>query len=140
MLFNSFEFLIFLPIVFILYWWLFGYAMKNSKHQLLFQNILVVVSSYIFYGWWDWRFLVLIAFTSLCSFFSGIAIDKSSSSAGKKTWMILNVVINLLILSVYKYYDFFVSSLANAFNINPETHLLHLVLPVGIRFKHYHIV
>ena len=134
MLFNSFEFLIFLPVVFILYWWLFGYAMKNSKHQLLFQNILVVVSSYIFYGWWDWRFLVLIAFTSLCSFFSGIAIDKSSSSAGKKTWMILNVVINLLILGVYKYYDFFVSSLANAFNINPETHLLHLVLPVGISF------
>lgn len=134
MLFNSFEFLIFLPIVFILYWWLFGYAMKNSKHQLLFQNILVVVSSYIFYGWWDWRFLVLIAFTSLCSFFSGIAIDKSSSSAGKKMWMILNVVINLLILGVYKYYDFFVSSLANAFNINPETHLLHLVLPVGISF------
>ena len=134
MLFNSFEFLIFLPIVFILYWWLFGYAMKNSKHQLLFQNILVVVSSYIFYGWWDWRFLVLIAFTSLCSFFSGIAIDKASSSAGKKTWMILNVVINLLILGVYKYYDFFVSSLANALNINSETHLLHLVLPVGISF------
>ena len=134
MLFNSFEFLIFLPIVFILYWWLFGYVMKNSKKQLLFQNILVVVASYVFYGWWDWRFLVLIAFTSLCSFFSGIAIDKSSSSAGKKTWMILNIVINLLILGVYKYYDFFVSSLANAFNINPETHLLHLVLPVGISF------
>ena len=134
MLFNSFEFLIFLPIVFILYWWLFGYVMKNSKKQLLFQNILVVVASYVFYGWWDWRFLVLIAFTSLCSFFSGIAIDKSSSSAGKKTWMILNIVINLLILGVYKYYDFFVSSLANALNINAETHLLHLVLPVGISF------
>jgi D-alanyl-lipoteichoic acid acyltransferase DltB (MBOAT superfamily) len=108
--------------------------MKNSKKQLLFQNMLVVVASYVFYGWWDWRFLVLIAFTSLCSFFSGIAIDKSSSSAGKKTWMILNVVINLLILGVYKYYDFFVSSLANALNINAETHLLHLVLPVGISF------
>lgn len=134
MLFNSFEFLIFLPIVFVLYWWLFGYVMKNSKKQLLFQNMLVVVASYVFYGWWDWRFLVLIAFTSLCSFFSGIAIDKSSSSAGKKTWMILNVVINLLILGVYKYYDFFVSSLANALNINAETHLLHLVLPVGISF------
>ena len=92
------------------------------------------MASYVFYGWWDWRFLVLIAFTSLCSFFSGIAIDKSSSSAGKKTWMILNIVINLLILGVYKYYDFFVSSLANAFNINQETHLLHLVLPVGISF------
>ena len=134
MLFNSFEFLIFLPIVFILYWWLFGYVMKNSKKQLLFQNILVVVASYVFYGWWDWRFLVLIAFTSLCSFFSGIAIDKSATTTGKKMWMILNVVINLLILGVYKYYDFFVSSLASAFNINAETHLLHLVLPVGISF------
>lgn len=134
MLFNSFEFLIFLPIFFLLYWWVFDYLIKDTKHQLLFQNLLVVAASYLFYGWWDWRFLVLIAFTSLCSFFSGIAIDKSSTNASKKTWMILNVIINLSILGVYKYYDFFVSSLANALNINAETHLLHLVLPVGISF------
>lgn len=64
MLFNSIEFLVFLPLVFILYWTL----AKNTK----WQNLLVVVVSYIFYGWWNWRFLMLIAFTSFCSFASGI--------------------------------------------------------------------
>ena len=134
MLFNSFEFLVFLPIFFLLYWWVFDYLIKNNKHQLFFQNLLVVVASYLFYGWWDWRFLVLIAFTSLCSFVSGIAIEKSSSRNFKTFWLVLNILINLSILGVYKYYDFFVSSLANALNINAETHLLHLVLPVGISF------
>ncbi len=134
MLFNSFEFLVFLPIFFLLYWWVFDYLIKDTKHQLLFQNLLVVAASYLFYGWWNWRFLLLIAFTSLCSFFSGIAIEKSSTKRYKTFWMILNVVINLFILGVYKYYDFFVISLANALNINAEAHLLHLVLPVGISF------
>ena len=134
MLFNSFEFFVFLPVFFLLYWWVFDFLIKEAKHQLLFQNLLVVVASYLFYGWWDWRFLVLIAFTSLCSFLSGIAIDKSSTKRFKTFWMVLNVVVNLSILGVYKYYDFFVSSLASAFNINAETHLLHLVLPVGISF------
>ena len=134
MLFNSFEFFVFLPVFFLLYWWVFDFLIKEAKHQLLFQNLLVVVASYLFYGWWDWRFLVLIAFTSLCSFLSGIAIDKSSTKQFKTFWMVLNVVVNLSILGVYKYYDFFVSSLASAFNINAETHLLHLVLPVGISF------
>ena len=134
MLFNSFEFFVFLPVFFLLYWWVFDFLIKEAKHQLLFQNLLVVAASYLFYGWWDWRFLVLIAFTSLCSFLSGIAIDKSSTKQLKTFWMVLNVVVNLSILGVYKYYDFFVSSLASAFNINAETHLLHLVLPVGISF------
>ena len=134
MLFNSFEFFVFLPVFFLLYWWVFDFLIKEAKHQLLFQNLLVVAASYLFYGWWDWRFLVLIAFTSLCSFLSGIAIDKSSAKQLKTFWMVLNVVVNLSILGVYKYYDFFVSSLASAFNINAETHLLHLVLPVGISF------
>lgn len=134
MLFNSFEFLVFLPIFFILYWWVFDYLIKENKHQLLFQNLLVVAASYLFYGWWNWRFLLLIAFTSFCSFFSGMAIEKSPTKKLKSFWMILNVVVNLSILGVYKYYDFFVSSLANALNINAETHLLHLVLPVGISF------
>ena len=134
MLFNSFEFFVFLPVFFLLYWWVFDFLIKEAKHQLLFQNLLVVAASYLFYGWWDWRFLILIAFTSLCSFLSGIAIDKSSTKQLKTFWMVLNVVINLSILGVYKYYDFFVTSLASAFNINAETHLLHLVLPVGISF------
>ena len=134
MLFNSFEFLVFLPIFFILYWWVFDYLIKENKHQLLFQNLLVVAASYLFYGWWDWRFLILIAFTSFCSFFSGIAIEKSPTKKLKSFWMILNVVVNLSILGVYKYYDFFVTSLANCLHIDAERHLLHLVLPVGISF------
>ena len=134
MLFNSFEFLIFLPIVFILYWWLFGYGMKNSKHQLLFQNILVVVSSYIFYGWWDWRFLILIAITTVLSFLSGIGIEKASTQRGKKAVMIANIIVNLGILAVYKYYDFFSREFAQLFGIESDFLLLHLILPVGISF------
>ena len=76
MLFNSFEFAIFLPIVFLLYWFVFDYALSKCKHQLLLQNLFVVVASYIFYGWWDWRFLILIAITTLCSFASGLMISR----------------------------------------------------------------
>lgn len=69
MLFNSLEFAIFLPIVFLLYWFVFG---KNLK----WQNLFLVVASYVFYGWWDWRFLVLLAITSLFSYGSGLVIEK----------------------------------------------------------------
>lgn len=134
MLFNSFEFLIFLPIVFVLYWWVFGYAMRGSKHQLVCQNALVVVASYLFYGRWDWRFLLLIAFTTICSYASGIAIGRSQVRWHKKAWMLGNVLINLFILGIYKYYDFFVGSLANLLQIDAQKHLLHLILPVGISF------
>lgn len=134
MLFNSFEFLIFLPIVFVLYWWVFGYAMRGSKHQLVCQNALVVVASYLFYGWWDWRFLLLIAFTTICSYASGIAIGRSQVKWHRKAWMLGNVLINLFILGIYKYYDFFVGSLANLLQIDAQKHLLHLILPVGISF------
>ncbi len=71
MLFTSFTFLIFLPIVFLLYWFVF--------RQLKWQNLLIVVASYVFYGWWDYRFVILIAITSLCSFFSGLLIERFKS-------------------------------------------------------------
>ena len=74
MLFNSFDYLLFLPIVFLLYWFVFT--------TLRWQNMLVVVASYIFYGWWDWRFLILIAFTTLCSFLSGIEIERRKAGGG----------------------------------------------------------
>ena len=76
MLFNSFEYLIFLPIVFLLYWFVFDYALGKCKHQLWLQNLFIVVASYIFYGWWDWRFLILIAITTLCSYVSGLMISR----------------------------------------------------------------
>ena len=68
MLFNSLEFLVFLPIVFVLYWFVF------QKRE--WQNMLIVIASYVFYGWWDWRFLFLIAFTSVCSYYSGVLIER----------------------------------------------------------------
>ena len=134
MLFNSFEFLIFLPIVFLLYWFVFGYAMRGCKRQLLWQNLLIVVASYIFYGWWDWRFLILIAITTVLSFLSGIGIEKAPTQRGKKAVMMANVVVNLGILGVYKYYDFFATQFADLFGIQSDFLLLHLILPVGISF------
>ena len=134
MLFNSFEFLIFLPIVFLLYWFVFDYAMRGCKRQLLWQNLLIVVASYIFYGWWDWRFLILIAITTFLSFFSGLGIEYARSQRGKKAVMIANVVVKLGILGVYKYYDFFAIQFAELFGIESDFLLLHMILPVGISF------
>ena len=129
MLFNSLEFAIFLPIVFLLYWFAFG---KNLK----LQNLFIVVASYVFYGWWDWRFLVLLAFTSLFSYVCGILIEKYRNTPRKAmTVNVLNIVVNLLILGVFKYYDFFVTSFADAFlGGKTEGLLLKVILPVGISF------
>ena len=134
MLFNSFEFAIFLPIVFLLYWFVFDYALSKCKHQLLLQNLFIVIASYIFYGWWDWRFLILIAITTILSFLSGIGIEKAPTKRGKKAVMIANIVVNLGILGVYKYYDFFAHEFAQLFGIESDFLLLHLILPVGISF------
>ena len=134
MLFNSFEYLIFLPIVFLLYWFVFDYAISKCKHQLLLQNLFVVIASYIFYGWWDWRFLILIAITTILSFLSGIGIEKAPTQRGKKAVMIANIVLNLGILGIYKYYDFFAREFAELFGIESDFLLLHLILPVGISF------
>ncbi len=129
MLFNSIEFAIFLPIVFLLYWFVFN---KNLK----LQNLFVVVVSYIFYGWWDWRFLFLIAFTSACSFAAGLLIEKFKENPRKARMVnTLNIVVNLLILGLFKYYDFFATAFADAFlGGKADGLLLHLILPVGISF------
>lgn len=129
MLFNSFEFAIFLPIVFLLYWFVFNHSLRQ-------QNLFVVVASYVFYGWWDWRFLLLIAFTSFCSYGSGLLIAKFREAPRKaKAVNVANIVVNLLILGVFKYYDFFVTSFADLF-LGGKTDglLLKVILPVGISF------
>lgn len=129
MLFNSFEFAIFLPIVFLLYWFVFNRSLRQ-------QNLFVVVASYVFYGWWDWRFLLLIAFTSFCSYGSGLLIAKFREAPRKaKAVNVANIVVNLLILGVFKYYDFFVTSFADLF-LGGKTDglLLKVILPVGISF------
>ena len=132
MMFNSIEFLIFMPVTFVVYW-LLGRRMR-------WQNLFVVVASYLFYGWWDWRFLLLIAFTTLCSYASGIAISHPTAQQRNrgltsKFFLWANIVLNLLILCTFKYYDFFAQSFADAFLGGKADHLLlHLVLPVGISF------
>ena len=121
MLFNSADFLLFLPIVFAIYWLL------NKKRRL--QNLFVVAASYLFYGWWDWRFLILIAFTSALSWLSGLMIGRRP-----KLWLWISVVVNLAILGLFKYYDFFAAELAQLLGLQADRLLLHLVLPVGISF------
>lgn len=137
MLFNSIEYLFFLPIVFLIYW-VIGYSRINDSLKLRLQNAFVVIASYVFYGWWDWRFLILIAFTSLCSYASGLLIQKSQitndQSPIAKLWLGLNIVLNLAILAVFKYYDFFVREFGALFGISTEGLLLRIILPVGISF------
>ena len=101
MSFTSLSFLIFLPIVLGLYWLL--------RRRLLWQNGLVVAASYLFYGWWDWRFLGLIALTSLCSYLSGIAIERTEGGR-RRMWAAANIVLNLGILGLFKYFNFFAES------------------------------
>ncbi|MBR4119239.1 MAG: MBOAT family protein [Bacteroidales bacterium] len=130
MLFNSLEFLIFLPIVFILYWFVF--------RQLKIQNLFIVIASYIFYGWWDKEFLILIAITSLLSYLSGIVIEKFE---GKRLWQKVisasNIILNIGILGYFKYCNFFGESFAqmlNSLGINVDWVTLDIILPVGISF------
>ena len=129
MLFNSIEFAVFLPIVFLLYWFVFNKSLK-------LQNAFVVVASYVFYGWWDWRFLILIAFTSICSYAAGILIGKYREQPKKaKAVNVLNIVVNLLVLGTFKYYDFFATAFADAFlGGRTDGLLLKVILPVGISF------
>jgi len=127
MSFISLEFAIFLVIVFLLYWFVFGRSLK-------WQNLLVMVASYVFYGWWDWHFLLLIAFTSFCSWSSGILIAKCTTDKKRKMVVAANITVNLLILCAFKYYDFFVTEFAQIFHFNSEKMLLRVILPVGISF------
>lgn len=130
MLFNSFEFAVFLPIVFVLYWFIFNKSIK-------LQNALILVVSYVFYGWWDWRFLTLIFISSLCDFFLGRTIYSSNNKNIKKTLLTFSLVINLGFLGFFKYYNFFIDNFATAISnigFNPNINSLKIILPVGISF------
>ena len=129
MSFTSNAFFVFLAIVFCLYWFVFG---RNLK----WQNLLVVAASYVFYGWWDWRFLLLIALTSFCSWGSGLLIGRYRDNPRKaKRVSAANIILNLGILALFKYYDFFAQSFADLFlGGQADKLLLHLILPVGISF------
>jgi len=129
--FNSLEFLVFLPVVFVLYWFVF------QKRE--WQNLLIVTASYVFYGWWDWRFLFLIVFTSICSFYSGVLIERFEGSRRcQRLVCAANLIVNFLILGVFKYYNFFADSLTQLiwglFHYQLDWVTLNVILPVGISF------
>lgn len=130
MLFNSIEFLIFLPLVFYIYWFVFK--------KLKWQNAFILFASYVFYGWWDWRFLILIVLTSACSFGSGLLLERyEGARKTQKIISVANIVFNLGILCVFKYYNFFVENLemiCQTIGIHLDWATLHVILPVGISF------
>ncbi len=129
MLFNSVTFLAFLPVAFCGYWFLFGKSRAG-------QNLFVVIISYIFYGWWDWRFLLLIAFTSLWAYVFGL-LDGNDKPCGRKSLLALSCIVNLGILGVFKYYNFFVNqavALLQTMGFQAHTNSLQIILPVGISF------
>ena len=109
MLFNSVEFIFFLPIVFVLYWFVFVKSIK-------LQNIFLLVVSYVFYGWWDIRFIVLIAFSSFVDFIVGYNIGKTDNRRKRKWLLYTSLFANLSLLGFFKYYNFFVDSFIDAFS------------------------
>ncbi|MBL7104903.1 MAG: MBOAT family protein [Bacteroidales bacterium] len=130
MLFNSIEFVIFLPVVFFIYWFVLN---KKSSYQ----NIFLLIASYVFYGWWDWRFLSLIIISSFVDFFVAQKIQKAHKVRNKKILLTISILINIGFLGFFKYFNFFVDSFVEAFaqigiHLNPRT--LNIILPVGISF------
>jgi alginate O-acetyltransferase complex protein AlgI len=130
MLFNSIDFAIFLPIVFILYWFVTN---KNLK----LQNLLVVVSSFVFYGWWDWRFLSLIMFSIVTDYFIGLWLKNAERERKRKMILWISIIVNLGFLGFFKYYNFFLDNFIAAFSFfgrDIKANSLNIILPVGISF------
>jgi alginate O-acetyltransferase complex protein AlgI len=134
MLFNSFEFLIFLPIVFLLYWFVFA---KNKTSQ----NLFLLFSSYVFYSFWDWRFSCLLAFSTILDYSSGLIIGKALTIQKKKLWMQLSILTNIGLLCYFKYFNFFIDSfikLLNKIGVHADSYTLNIILPIGISFYTFH--
>ncbi len=133
MLFNSFEFLIFLPLVFALYWSVFNRSLK-------WQNALILIASYVFYGWWSWRFMGLLMLSTAIDFAYGFGVA-STNRQKAKLFLWLSIINNLGILAVFKYYNFFATQFQMGFealgwHTNPI--LLDVALPIGISFYTFH--
>jgi len=130
MLFNSIDFAIFLPIVFLLYWFV-------AHRSLKWQNILIIAASYLFYGWWDWRFLSLILFSTLTDYLVGIGLSKTERVRNRKVLLWTSITINLGLLGFFKYYNFFLENFISAFTMfgtEISAGTLNIILPVGISF------
>lgn len=134
MLFNSFKFALFLPVVFVLYWF---FTNKNLK----LQNLLLLGASFFFYACWDYRFLFLLIFSISLDYFSGIKMAEAGTKNRKKFWFWLSVLINVGFLGFFKYYNFFIDSFADmlsAFGFKANFWTLRVILPVGISFYTFH--
>jgi len=127
MLFNSVEYFIFLPIVLALYY--------SLEHR--WQNRLLVVASYFFYGWWDWRFLSLLLISTVADYALGLAIHREQDPRRRKHWLVFSCVVNFGMLGFFKYFNFFVHSATQAFEAlgwRMDAPTLHIILPAGISF------
>lgn len=130
MLFNSLAYLAFLPLVFLIYWF---FLKKNLRGQ----NIFILIASYAFYGWWDWRFLGLIAFSTIVDYLVALGIEKNKSIRIRRLYVVISLVVNLGLLCYFKYSNFFIDSWVIAFNslgIEMKESSLNVILPVGISF------
>ena len=129
MQFDTYIYALFLPVVFLIYWWL--------RKRLTWQNAFLLAASYVFYGWWDWRFLGLILITTLTTFFTALPIGGNSRRAVRRGFVAANVVVNLGILATFKYFNFFADALRDllgALGLHTDWPTLNILLPVGISF------
>jgi D-alanyl-lipoteichoic acid acyltransferase DltB (MBOAT superfamily) len=134
MIFNSLDFALFLPIVFVLYWFV-------TNKSLTLQNILLLVSSYFFYAFWDPRFLLLLMFSTFLDYYTGIRMHDANGHKWRKFWFWLSISVNVGFLAVFKYYNFFAESFAGLlenFGLHVEVWTLQIILPVGISFYTFH--
>lgn len=130
MLFNSIDFAIFLPLVFLLYWFLL-----NKRLRL--QNLLIVIASYFFYAWWDWRFLSLIVFSTGIDYLVGLKLKNEKNKLKRKALLWTSILVNLGLLGFFKYYNFFIENFETAFSffgMQIQTNSLNIILPIGISF------
>ena len=130
MLFNSIEFAIFLIIVFFLYWFVI-------KNHLRIQNLLLLIASYFFYGWWNWRFLSLIITISLVDYMVGLGLSMQVNPKRRKLLLLTSILLNIGLLGFFKYYNFFIESFVEAFSVfgkRIDAHTLNIILPIGISF------
>jgi D-alanyl-lipoteichoic acid acyltransferase DltB (MBOAT superfamily) len=130
MQFTSLAFVLFLIPVFLIYW------LIPSRFRVL-QNYFLLGAGYFFYGWWDWRFLLLLGFVSVCGYFIGIRIHRSPDKRSRKRWLIAGIIVNLAVLSYFKYLGFFLGSVTDLLTfLGIRYHLptLNIILPLGISF------
>lgn len=130
MLFNSLPYFIFLPIVFFTYWIILGKTLK-------LQNLFLLFASYLFYGWWDYRFLILIILSSVIDYYSALFISKTNYKRNKRFWLVVSLISNLGLLGFFKYFNFFLESWVEGWSqlgIEMSHSTWNIILPVGISF------